>query len=204
MAFGIKQIKSILSDNGIPLENLDKCAEELCGRHKTDIDSIKEERDSYKEQADTLEKVQKELDEIKAGDYKSKYETVKADYEKLKNDNSAKELRAKKEKAFSEWLKKEGYTEKGSAKIAKYGGFIDTISLDKDGNIEELEKLSKAVSDEWSEYKGQKVVEGTNNPKPPEGGANDTPKPSRAAELAAKYHANHYGGETKTENVKGE
>lgn len=197
MSFGIKQVKSILSNAGMPLENIDKCAEEICGRHTADIEAIKDERDSFKTSADELKEVQKELDELKAGDYKTKYEAEKAAHDKLKADTAGKEEKARKEKAFSEWLKTEGYTDKGAAKISKYGGFIDGLKLDKDGKIEDIEKLSKAVSDEWGEYKGTKVTEGTTVATPPTGSNTPAPKPSRAAELAAKYHANLYGGSDK-------
>lgn len=200
MSFGIKHIKSILSNAGMPLENLDKCAEEICGRHTADLDSIKEERDSYKKSADELANVQKELDELKTQDYKTKYEAEKAAHDKLKADTAGKEERAKKEKAFSDWLKSEGYTDKGAAKISKYGGFIDGLNLDKDGKLEDTEKLSKSVAEEWGEYKGEKVTEGTTVPTPPQGETQPKPKPSRAAELAAKYHANLYGGSAEPAN----
>ena len=74
---------------------------------------------------------------------------------------------------------------------------IAAVTVDKDGKIEDIEKLSKAVSDEWGEYKGTKVTEGTTVATPPTGSSTPAPKPSRAAELAAKYHANLYGGSDK-------
>ena len=43
MAFRVKQIEKILSDSGMPLENINKCAEDLCKRHAIDLDEIKEE-----------------------------------------------------------------------------------------------------------------------------------------------------------------
>ena len=85
MSFGIKQIESILSSHGMPLENLNKCAEELCGRHKADIDSIKEERDNYKTDAETLESVKKELTDAKKALEKAEKELI--DGEKQINDN---------------------------------------------------------------------------------------------------------------------
>lgn len=207
MSFGIKQIENILSSHGMPLENLNKCAEELCGRHKADIDSIKEERDNYKTDAETLESVKKELADAKKAlekaekdrdEYKEQAETANGKYKKLETENAEREVRAKKEKAFSEWLKTEGYVSKGVSKITKYGGFIDKLELDDDGAIKDADKLSKAVAEEWSEYKGKEVTEGTTVATPPAGKAEATPKQSRAAELAAQYHAAHYGGETPT------
>ena len=44
MAFRVKQIEKILSDSGMPLENINKCAEDLCKRHAIDLDEIKEAR----------------------------------------------------------------------------------------------------------------------------------------------------------------
>ena len=200
MAFSIKQIESILSSHNIPLEDLNKCAEEICARHKADIDSIKEERDSFKEQAKTLDEVKKELDDLKKEDYKTKYETEKKAHDQLKADNESREEYAKKEKAFSEFLKSNGYSEKGAAKIAKYGGYIANLKLSEEGKIEKPDDLAKKVSDEWGEYKAKVVVEGTEFKNPPKGDDTKATKVSRGAELEAKYHADRYGAnETKGE-----
>ena len=45
MAFRVKQIEKILSDSGMPLENINKCAEDLCKRHAIDLDEIKAKSD---------------------------------------------------------------------------------------------------------------------------------------------------------------
>lgn len=84
MAFTIKQIKAKLQEFGVPAENLDKAAEELCAAHKTDLDAIKEQRDTYKTDSETLEKVQKELDALKAagdGGLQKQLEELQKKYE---------------------------------------------------------------------------------------------------------------------------
>ena len=63
MAFTVKQIKAVLSSHGIPVENLDTAAEEICSRHKADMDSLIEERDSFKKSAADAEAYKEQLDE---------------------------------------------------------------------------------------------------------------------------------------------
>lgn len=200
MAFRVKQIEKILSDSGMPLENINKCAEDLCKRHAIDLDEIKEERDTLKTENEELkktsgdlEKVQKELDDIKKADYKSKYE-------KLVNDNKARDEKELTDKLIRELCKGEGYTEKGTAKILKFSGAQGKIKL-KDGKIDNLDEIKKLIADDWSEYKGEIKEKGADLPTPPEGNATPEKKPSRAAELAAQYHANLYGA---SEKAKGE
>ena len=111
MSFSIKQIKAILSEHNMPVDDLDKATEEICARHSADLEGIKEERDIYKKDAETLASVQKELDTLKAATsdgknpYKVKYEAIKEEFEAYKKDVDSKAVKAEKEKAYMELLK---------------------------------------------------------------------------------------------------
>ena len=59
MSFSVKQIKAILSNHNMPVEDLEGAAEEICSKHSADMDAIKEERDNLKQDAETLTSVQK-------------------------------------------------------------------------------------------------------------------------------------------------
>lgn len=206
MAYTIKQVVAILSNHGMPVENCSAAAEELCARHKADIDSIKEERDNLKAENAEIETLKTQLKEatnkIEAAekdDYKGKYESEKAAHDKLKADIQTKETTEKKSNAFKSYLKEKGYSENGIAKITKYGDYIKDIELDEGGKIKDIDKLIGKIETEWSEYKPQA---GTSNFKPnvPTGtqgtATGDKPKQSRAAEIAAKYHNSLYGNPT--------
>lgn len=97
--------------------------------------------------------------------YKEQYETTKAEYEKFKTDTETKAAKAAANATFTKWLRENGYTEKGAAKIVKYGGF--TPEFNKDGTIKNADKLSESVSAEWSEYKAKEHVEGAKTETPP-------------------------------------
>lgn len=174
MSFSIKQIKSLLSEHGMPVDNLDKAAEEICGRHTADLESIKEERDEYKKSAGLYDAAKKELDALKANpdDYKEKYEKAKKDLEAYKAEvTQEKELSAKKA-AYTEICKDAGLSEKGIAKAVKYADW-SKIELDENGKITNAKDHIKSIKDEWAEHIETSRVQGANTPNPPQnnGGA---------------------------------
>ena len=120
---------------------------------KADYDKIKAEYDELKKSVADNEK------------YKEQYENTKAEYEKFKTDTEAKAAKATADATFTKWLRDNGYTEKGAAKIVKYGGF--TPEFNKDGTIKNADKLSESVNAEWSEYKASEKTEGARTETPP-------------------------------------
>lgn len=172
MSFSIKQIKAILSEHNMPVEDLDKATEEICARHSADLDSIKEERDSYKKDAETLATVQKELETLKAatGDgknpYKVKYEAIKEEFEAYKKDVDSKAVRAEKEKAYTELLKEAGVSEKRINSVLKVSD-VDSIELDDAGKIKDAGNLKKKIEEEWSDFIPSLSQKGANTSTPP-------------------------------------
>ena len=168
MAFSIKQIKAKLQEYGVPAENLDGAAENICAMHKTDLDAIIEERDTYKTDSETLEKVKKELDALKAaGDgglsvLQEKYSTLEKDHKRLareydqyKAEQTAKEAYSAKEKAYRAILKAANINEKRYDTIlraAKADGIIDGIELDENGSAKNADKLTESVKTDWSDF----------------------------------------------------
>lgn len=172
------QIKEILSKAGVSAENMDTAIEEIIAGHNATVEALKDDIAEFKtitkdytdmkakfdEQSKELETVKKQLAET--DDYKGKYETVKKEYDDYKSDVVGKEKKAKSDIAFKEWLKGQGYSEKGASKIVKYGGFVP--EFDKDGNIKNAEKLTESVNSEWSEYKETVHTEGAKTATPPQ------------------------------------
>lgn len=182
MAFGIKQIKAFLSENGMPIEALDKVAEDICARHKADIDAIREERDEYKQKIsdatnlkEELEKVKGELEKATAkieqaekDDYKGKYEFEKAEKEKLKADYEAKDKAAREDAAITEWALAKGYSDKGAKMIVKHGGLRGKVTFDKEGKATIADDLWNDIDSEWSDYKKPpETVDNVKVQKPP-------------------------------------
>ena len=176
MAFSIKQIKAILSEHNMPVDELDKAAEDICARHSADLDSIKEERDSFKKDAETLASVQKELNDLKAATsdgkknaFEVKYNAIKEEFDNYKHDIEAKETKAKKEAAYRALLKEVGVSEKRLDAVLRVSDF-DSIKLDADGKIENASDLKKSIKDEWSDFIVQNGVKGAYTATPPVGG----------------------------------
>lgn len=198
--------RKFLSALGIEADKIDQ----IIDAHSEVIEGVKAERDGYKADSDKLAEIQKQLDEAnkrleasEKDDYKGKYKAEKEAHEKLKNDISAKETAAKKDGAFKDWLKENGFSEKGTAKIMKYGGFADKIELDENGKLSNGDKLMPDIESEWGEYKGEiknNDFKPSNPPIGEKGQSNN--QSSEAAKIAAAYHAKMYG-ETPNQNKEG-
>lgn len=155
----------------------DEQIESVIEMHTETINALKDRLDAAengKEASDKLkadyEKLKADFDELKksAADnakYKEQYESTKAEYDKYKTDTEAKAAKAESDRAFTKWLKDNGYTDKGAEKIVKYGGY--TPEFNKDGTIKNADKLTESVNAEWSEYKAQKHIEGAKTETPP-------------------------------------
>lgn len=170
MAFSIKQIKAVLSEHGMPVENLDKAAEEICGRHSADLDSIKEQRDSYKKDAETLADVKKELDALKANsgdDYKAKYEAEKKAFADYKADQTAKETKAAKEKAVKAYFEGKNITG-ANLDIAMRGCRDEIGAIELDGDrIKDTAALDALVGGTFAGLVVTKSVHGAQTANPP-------------------------------------
>ena len=196
--------RKALSTMGIEDDKIDQ----IISMHTETVNALKEERDKYKDGAEKLETVQKELDELKEKSkentgFKSEVEKLKKEKEDLqkefdqyKNDQTAKETRAAKEKAYREILKDAGIPEKHFAKVLKYSD-VDGVELDSDGKIKTAADILKNIKEEWSDHIESTGMQGAKTETPPANNGGNTDKPSRAAELARQYHENQYGKEEK-------
>ena len=181
---------------------------EIITAHSETVTALKAERDAFREDAEKLADVQKKLDDataaLKAADsdgYKAKYEAEKAAHDKLKTETETAKTRAAKESALREALKAAGYSESGIAKIVKYSGLTDSVELDDSGKAKNSDAVLKSCESEWGEYKGKVEPAATVAANPPEnnGGEKVDLQAQHAAELAAKFHAERYGAQPKTE-----
>lgn len=181
MAFSAKQIKAILSEHGMPVEQLDSAAEEICGRHTADLDSIKEQRDSLKgdvtAKTEELDKVKKDFNALKAqveADAKNRegkdYDKLLEEYNGYKAEQEAKAARSAKETALKELLADMKMSDKGSKQVLKWMG-VDKIELDDDGKIKDASTLRKNIKEDWGDYIQTQGTQGAQTPNPP-GGTN--------------------------------
>lgn len=144
---------------------------QIMALHLGVVDVIRDELSKAKADADKLPEVQAELDKLKSGkeddnSYKSKYEKEHAEFEKFKADQAEKDARADKTAKYRELLKKAGISEKRLDSVLKVTD-MDSVTLDKDGNIEDSEKLIGSIRNEWADFIVKEGAKGASTGNPP-------------------------------------
>lgn len=189
--------RKMLAAMDIPAEKID----EIISAHSETLNEIKTERDNYKAESERLasvekdlEKATKKIEEYESGDWENKYNTLKGEYDTYKTDTETKATKAAKESAYKQLLIDAGISDKRIASIMKVSGVtLDAIKLDKDGKIENAEKLSESAKEEWADFIVTTESKGADTATPPANNGGETTQPSRAAQMAAQYRNEHYG-----------
>lgn len=161
MAFTRKYLKAM----GIEEEKVDQ----IMDAHVEVVDALKADRDNYKEDAQKLSAVQKELDELKAkgeDGYKEKYEKEHKAFEDFKTEQTAKETKAAKSKAYRELLREAGVSDKRFDGIIKLTD-LDGIELDSDGKIKDADKHAETIKTEWADFIVSTSTRGAQTATPP-------------------------------------
>ena len=187
--------RKFLAAMDIPSEKI----EEIINAHTETVEALKEDRDKYKADADKLQATEKELakandelEKFKSGDWENKYNTIKGEYDTFKKDTESKAAKSAKENAYKQLLIDAGISDKRISTILKVSD-LESIKLDKDGKIEDAEKLTESVKTEWADFIQTKHEEGAGTATPPGNDGKGGEQPSRAAQLAAQYQKEHYG-----------
>ena len=185
--------------------------DEIIEAHRNVVDEIKDERDKYKDEALTLKgsadkvpELEKEIKELKDAQsgvnvYETKYnemkeahDKLKGEFDKYKADINAEKVKTSKTSAYRELLKKANISDKRIDKILKVTD-IDKIEFDKDGKLKDEEALNKSIQEEWGDFVVTEKQIGATTTTPPSNNAKPPRSESRAAKIAAQYHANLYG-----------
>lgn len=200
--------RKMLSAMDIPSEKID----EIINAHTETVNALKDERDTaqkelneLKDSAKNVADVQKELDdtkaeldEIKNGNWEKKYNDIKSEYDKFKADTEAKAVKATKETAYKKLLTDAGVSAKRIDSVMKVSSsVIDGLKFDKDGNIEDADKLTESVKSEWADFIQTAGERGADVSKPPANNGGDVKKPSHVSQMVAQYRNEHYGNPTK-------
>lgn len=181
-------------------------ANEIIDAHTEVVDRIQKELDDLKDQSGDSEALQKELDETKErlGQVEQELEEAKAntsteELEKLKEefDNYKAEIEEKEKtenvrKAYRDLLKENGVSEKRLDTILKVADLAD-LKLGEDGKLEDAEKLTESIKEEWADFIETRSESGSHVSNPPEGNGGGKGASGRAAELARQYHEARYG-----------
>lgn len=188
--------------------------DEIISAHADTVEALKAERDAvkkdfekYKEDAEKLPAVQKELDDLKNSqgtnifetrynEMKEAHDKIKAEFDKYKSDADAKEIKRAKENAYRQLLKDAKISDKRIDKIIKVSD-LDSMKLDKDGKLEDVENLTKSIKEDWGDFIVTENQVGANVSNPPANTGGAQRNSSRAAQMVAQYRNEHYGNPTK-------
>jgi hypothetical protein len=173
--------------------------DEIVKANAESISGLKTERDELREQLKELPELKRQLEEAKAakdsgeewekkyndlkadfdsyktehdkdGDLKEKYDALKAEYETFKKDTAEKAEADTKSTAFTAMLKDLGIAEKYIPSILKVTD-LKSLKLDKDGALEDLDKLKQTSKEAYSDFIVKERQEGAGTSTPPGGGA---------------------------------
>lgn len=158
--------RSFLKATGLTDEQITAVMEE----HTAVTEALKKQRDDYKADADKAAELQKQLDGMKGGeDFKKKYEDEHKAFEDFKKETAQNAEAAKVRAAYRKLLIEEKIGEKRLDSILKVTDF-SKMKLDKDGNLEDVEGLRKAIGDEWGDFKTTVTTKGADVETPPKTG----------------------------------
>lgn len=162
-------------------------AAQICEWHSEDMSRVNDElkaakanAEKLKEDSEKLAKVEKELSDLKEKEahpdaFKEKYDKLKKEYDTYKGEVTAKETKAAKSKAYRDMLKDIGISEKRLDSVMRVAD-LDSIELDEDGNIKDVDNLKKSAKNEWADFIESTGKKGAETPTPPAstGGSNLT------------------------------
>lgn len=150
-SFARKWLEGILENEELTAKEK---AQQIMDGHIAVTDGLKDERDSYKAEAEKAADLQKQLEDLTANgeDFKKKFEDEHKAFEDFKKQTASDAEAAKVRTAYRKLLAGEGISEKRLDSILKVTD-LSKLKLDKDGNLEGVDGLKKAINDEWGEFK---------------------------------------------------
>lgn len=151
----------------------DEKIDEIITMHTETVDGLKADVAKYKADAETLPEVQRQLEkaqnDLEAGkkdSWKVKYEAIKEEFEGYKSEQTKKETRAAKEKAYRELLKQVGVSEKRLDTVLRVSD-VDGVELDDKGAVKGSDKLVEGIKSEWADFITTTSTKGADTATPP-------------------------------------
>lgn len=169
---------------------------------KDQIDTLKADAGNTEENKTKLADLQKQLDKANADleaarkdGWKDKHDALKKEFEDYKAGVTAKEAKSAKEAAARAYYESKGITGK-ALDIAMRGSGAEIEALELvGGKIKDAAALESLVKGDFSGLVSTTTTTGANTSTPPTGdsGNKENEPNTRAAIIAAQYHANLYG-----------
>lgn len=170
MALTKPWLKEVLSKAGVSAEGMMDAVDSIMDGHVTSINALREEIATYKAEAEAhkadsekLVLVQKELDALKTTDHnewETKYQAEHEAFEQFKQNVTAEKALASKKALYAALLKEQHVNEKQVDAILKVTDFSSIT--EKDGKLENVEKLVESIKADWSGFIVSEQVSGAN------------------------------------------
>ena len=155
--------RSFLSATGLSEEQVKAVMEE----HVAVTDALKADRDKFKQEAEKAADLQKQLESIKGGeDWKQKYEDEHSAFEAFQRKTAEDAEAAKVRAAYRNLLIEEKIGEKWLDRVMESADFTG-MKLDKDGKLNDLDKLKDALDKKWGDVKTTVTTQGAKVENPP-------------------------------------
>lgn len=151
----------------------DEKIDEIINMHTETVDGLKADVAKYKADAEALpglqkqlEKAQEDLEAGKKDSWKEKYDAIKEEFDGYKQEQTKKEIRVAKEKAYRELLKQAGVSEKRLDAVLRVSD-LDSVELDDHGAIKDMDTLTASIKNEWADFIQTTTTQGAQTATPP-------------------------------------
>jgi hypothetical protein len=155
--------RSFLNATGLTEEQVKAVMEE----HVSVTDALKADRDKFKAEAEKAADLQKQIDAMNSGeDWKKKFEDEKKAFDDFKAKTAQDAEAAKVRAAYRKLLIEEKIGEKWLDRVMDSTDFSG-MKLDKDGNLNDSDKLKESLDKKWGDVKTTVTEKGANVERPP-------------------------------------
>ena len=156
--------RSFLNATGLTEEQVKAVMEE----HVSVTDALKADRDKFKAEAEKAADLQKQIDAMNSGeDWKKKFEDEKKAFDDFKAKTAQDAEAAKVRAAYRKLLIEEKIGEKWLDRVMDSTDFSG-MKLDKDGNLNDSDKLKESLDKKWGDVKTMVTEKGANVERPPQ------------------------------------
>lgn len=166
-----------LSAMGIEPEKI----EQILDMHTETIESIKADKDKavkdaekYKADAEKLAETEKELAELQ--EISKKYEEIKADFEKYKGEQTEKETKASKTKAYRQLLKEAGISNERIDWALDHAKNVDAVEFDENKEVKNAEDIIESIKKDFDAFITTSGEQGAKTATPPKNGGSKMSK----------------------------
>ena len=163
-SFGRKWLSGIIRNEDLSPEEKEQ---QIMEGHIGVTDGLKDKIDTLQAEADKVPELQSQIDSMSSGeDFKAKYEKEHKDFEAYKSKVAQDAEVTKVRSAYRKMLIEEKIGEKWLDRVMESTDF-SSMKLDKDGNLDGIDKLKEDLDKKWGDVKTTVTTQGAKVETPP-------------------------------------